>query len=53
MEYEISDEHVLFDASTNPSLEKAREPVSPQAAPRAKRRERKAEPIPEEQQQAA
>ena len=53
MEYEISDEHVLFDASTNPSLEKAWQPARrPRPLP-AKGREQKALPIPEEEQQFA
>jgi len=53
MEYEISDEHVLFDASTNPSLEKAWEPAPRQPPSSGKGKERTAEPIPEEEQQAA
>ena len=53
MEYEISDEHVLFDASTNPSLEKAWEPARRQPTSPAKGKERKAEPIPEEEEQFA
>jgi hypothetical protein len=54
MEYEIEDETRLFDASTNPSLERKRPtakdgPVSPpNAAPDAKKAQ-KAEHIPEEE----
>jgi len=55
MEYEISDEDVLFDDSTNPSLkQRHRQSVDNQEpAPAPKRSAQKAELIPEEEQQAA
>lgn len=65
MEYEISDEDVLFDESTNPSLKKRnRQSVhlqSPQRRPQRHTRkgevlpedDQTAEVIPEEEQQAA
>jgi hypothetical protein len=53
MEYEISDEHVLFDASTNPSLEEAWRPLRRQPPLPAKGKEQEAVPIPEEEQQLA
>ena len=53
MEYEIESESALFDASTNPSLER-----SPSRAPRDRRppdslRLRKAEVIPDAEEQMA
>ena len=55
MEYEISDEDVLFDDSTNPSLkQRDRQSVHLQPpAPPPKRPTQKAEVIPEEEAQAA
>jgi len=55
MEYEISDEDVLFDDSTNPSQKtRKRQSVHNQEpAPLPKRKLQKAEAIPEEEQQAA
>jgi hypothetical protein len=59
MEYEIEDEDVLFDDSTNPSLDK-RPPqsahIQPPAAPQRRRiekRSQKGELIPEEEEYAA
>ena len=60
MEYEIADEDRLFDDSTNPSLLRHEEPVSParsvpkpspQADPADKRKLQRAELIPEEEHQ--
>ena len=53
MEYEIESETVLFDPSTNPSLE--RRPVRParDRLPQEKRKLQKAEVIPDEEEQAA
>ncbi len=55
MEYEISDEDVLFDESTNPSLKRRnRQSVHLQPpAPPPQRRTQKAVAIPEEEHQAA
>ena len=53
MEYEIEDEGVLFDASTNPSLEcRAWRPVRDRRV-QDRRRLQKAELIPDEEDQAA
>jgi len=57
MEYEIEDDALLFDDSTNPSLEHQRAdeipaPVKPREAA-GKRRSQKAEVIPEEEEQQA
>ncbi len=57
MEYEIEDDALLFDDSTNPSLEHRRAdeipaPVKPREAA-GKRRSQKAEVIPEEEEQHA
>jgi hypothetical protein len=54
MEYEISDEEVLFDESTNPSLKKRdRQSVHLQSpARRPARHTRKGEVLPEEGQKA-
>lgn len=52
MEYEIESEVVLFDASTNPSLD--RRPVRPVVDRRVQPRSpQRAEVIPEEEDQAA
>ena len=58
MEYEISDEDVLFDESTNPSLQhEPQEAVRTQSPGRRdfadKRKLQKAELIPEEEEQLA
>jgi hypothetical protein len=53
MEYEISDEHVLFDPSTNPSLDKAGSSLRRPPRLPAKGTGQKAVTIPEEEQQAA
>ena len=54
MEYEIESEFMLFDASTNPSIEPARErPVRERPAPPVPRRLQRAEAIPDEEEQAA
>ena len=53
MEYEIESETVLFDPSTNPSLERrATGPVADRAPPDRRRRQ-SAEIIPEEEGQMA
>jgi hypothetical protein len=53
MEYEIESEFMLFDASTNPSLEPARDrPLRERPAP-VPRRLQRAEVIPDEEEQAA
>ena len=53
MEYEIESEFMLFDASTNPSLEPAlRRPLREGKLP-ARRRVQNAETIPDEEEQAA
>jgi len=56
MEYEISDEDVLFDESTNPSLENKppqsahiAPPARPQRHPDDKRKRQQGELIPEEE----
>jgi hypothetical protein len=54
MEYEIEDDALLFDDSTNPSLEhnsatRARPPVLLREVPANRRRLQKAEVIPEEE----
>ena len=53
MEYEIEDETVLFDASTNPSLERRRTRGARELRPQDRRRLQKAEIIPDEEDQAA
>jgi hypothetical protein len=55
MEYEIEDEQVLFDDSTNPSLKPKRQSVhlEPPAPPQKPKRKQDAVLIPEEEQQAA
>ena len=53
MEYEIESESVLFDASTNPSLERRSvRPVRDTRQP-DKTRAQEAEPIPDEEEQPA
>ena len=54
MEYEIESESVLFDSSTNPSLERSRRsgPVADKL-PLDKRPRQKAEVIPDEEEQMA
>ena len=53
MEYEIESESVLFDPSTNPSLERRRTQPVRDLRPKDRRRAQKAETIPEEEEQAA
>ena len=52
MEYEIESETVLFDPSTNPSLDRRRPRPARDRLPQDKRRLQKAEVIPDEEEQA-
>jgi hypothetical protein len=53
MEYEIESETVLFDASTNPSLDRTQSHKARDRRPPDKRRPQRGEVIPEEEEQAA
>ena len=53
MEYEIEAEVILFDASTNPSLDRTPSHRFRDLRPLQKRRPQRAEVIPEEEEQAA
>ena len=53
MEYEIESEVVLFDESTNPSLDRERLPPARDRLPQEKRKLQKAEVIPDEEEQPA
>ena len=52
MEYEIESETVLFDPSTNPSLERSAFPFARDRRLPSKRRPQRAEDIPDEEEQA-
>ena len=52
MEYEIESETVLFDPSTNPSLDRTVFRFARDRRPQDKRRPQRAEDIPDEEEQA-
>ena len=53
MEYEIESEDALFDASTNPSLDRSAFRLVRDRRQPERRRPQRAEAIPEEEEQAA